>query len=154
MKKLLFILCFVSIFNACTTKEDKAKALIKKNVLQQLPDEKSYNPIEFGKLDTAYSVVEKDSLYLVYQKKLDDAQWILSHSFLPTPSTKKAQRRYETLRDTVEQFRNNYHPKPIGWKMSHTFKANIGLGIYEKIKSDFFMNWGLDSVYYNKINIK
>jgi hypothetical protein len=150
MKKLflLFIIVVIIIMpNACATKENKAKALIKKYVLQQLPDEKSYNPIEFGKIDTAFSVVETDSTYLAYAKKLVDAEdtrrWMGDHLW-----EKLEGKEYYALLDSMKQFEKQFQPKPIGWNMRHSFKANIGRGTHKKITVDFHMNWKLDSVYY------
>ncbi|MDR1022953.1 MAG: hypothetical protein LBL94_06770 [Prevotellaceae bacterium] len=139
--QLLTIISLLCLLSACATKEDKAKQLVKKHVLQRLSDENSYNPIEFGALDTAFSRVQEDPTFVAYKEKADAEynEWALFE-----PQSKK----YNALRDTINRFLESYQPKPIGWKMRHSFKANMGMGTYDKIEVDVVMNWNVDSVYY------
>jgi hypothetical protein len=151
MKNLFLFSVIVILSIACTTKEDKVKVLIKEYILQHIPEE-SYKPITFGKLDTAFSVIKNDSAYLSYKEKLDDVRegqrWALSPITLKTLSDE-----INALRDTMEQLEKNFQPKPIGWKIKHSFEVNLGSGlIYEKTTSDFYLNWEVDSVYYDIVN--
>jgi hypothetical protein len=117
--------------------------------LQQLPDEKSYNPIEFGTLDTAFSRVEEDPTYIGYNEKLvaEYDEWA-DHVYGSILNRSQSEKFYALL-DTMEQLRKNHQPRPIGWKMRHSFKANIGKGTYKKMEIDVVMNWSVDSVYYD-----
>ena len=55
MKKLIIILCFVSLFISCTkTPEQKFQNLIKEYLTTVLNDPKSYESVSFGTLDNNY----------------------------------------------------------------------------------------------------
>jgi len=54
MKKVLLLTLIIGCFLSCSkpTKEDMAKDLIKKYMIENLNDPKSYEPISFSKLDS------------------------------------------------------------------------------------------------------
>ncbi len=141
---------FLCLISACASKEDVAQEVVKKYILKELPDEKSYTPGEFSKLDTAYSVVDNDSTYKAMKERLEAFEY--RHLFWSLSDSKSE--IHNSIKDSVEQYERTYRPTPIGWQIEHEFKANVGLGTWGVFKGQFVLNWGLDSVCYATINSK
>lgn len=60
MKKQKLVIMLFSLIVIGCSKEDKAKSLIKEELAKTMNDFKSYEPVEYGKLDSNITSYEKD----------------------------------------------------------------------------------------------
>lgn len=79
MKKLTVVL-FIALVACSQSKEEKAKSLIKENMKTSMNDFKSYEAVEFGKLDSTYTSYHNDENYISLtgwekQYKLNYKSW-------------------------------------------------------------------------------
>lgn len=158
-KNLIYILLFLSLIS-CNNQEKRSKKLINQYMKEHLNDYKSYESVSFGTLDSAFSRVsdtkewkDYDQKYLEFEKKADDAsekmkKMIDNIGFHSLYTYKEDKFTMELLKDKVSQWADSmkfYNDKMIilnkdfkkefiGWKLTHTFRANniIGNKIIEK----------------------
>jgi len=133
---------FLVILIACNSpsREEKAKRLIKDHLFKTLHDYKSYESVEFGKMDSLFTYIEDDSLYKYYIKEgyrfLDEVKDANSNlKIYAGLSTLRYRFDYykaiaAEYNDSVSQYirlaekvKSNFTPLFIGWKMSHTYRA-------------------------------
>ena len=88
-KRLLFIIAICFLLTACS-KEDKAKKAIKNHLAKTMHDFDSYEPVEYGTLDSTVSTVE---LSPDYQQKATVVALMLD-------SAEKVNKRRETVYET------------------------------------------------------
>lgn len=107
MKKVFIILLIVQISYGCSTKEDKAKKIIKKDLSTTMNDFTSYEPIEFGKLDSMIT-------------KYDETEFLNNDSLI----------FYEKsdIPILLKRYKETFKPTFIGYRMSHKFRGKNNLG--------------------------
>lgn len=148
MKKLLYCLIVGLAFVSCNTSpEDNAKKLIKNHLHETLHDEKSYESVSYGKLDSVYTTIFDDDLYVVsnakflsYSDKFDSemkdfdlysdmySQSYRNKAILAYNNATKyldSIKLYGTISDSIK---NNFTPAFKGWSMKHSYRANNASG--------------------------
>lgn len=148
MKKLLFTLIVSSLLVSCeSTPEDKAKELIKNHLHETLHDEKSYESVSYGGLDSVYTtVIDNDTYvlssekYLTYKDKFDSEMKDFDlYSDMYSQSYKnKAIRAYNNAREYLDSLtlygtisdsiQKQFIPEFKGWSMNHSYRANNASG--------------------------
>lgn len=167
--KFIFHLLALVVLLSCghASNESKAKKLIRDHLYKTLHDYKSYEPVEFEKIDTLYSAAIDDSLFNLYRtladKYLDSANGLtneLKNSYLlPSSSVVLIQEKGERTMDSAQYFIKKmeerekiFKPDFIGWKMNHSFRAkslggNLGIHHYRyKFDKDFKEITGEDDI--------
>lgn len=72
-KHVLVLLLFPMIFS-CNSQEKRAQKLIKEEMRLTLNDFKSYEPVQYGTLDSAFLSYEDSPQVKLYQEKLEEFQ--------------------------------------------------------------------------------
>ncbi len=142
MKKLL-LLILIGVSSCKISPEDKAKKLITENLKHSLHDFKSYEPVEYGKLDSTYSDCSETPEYIKADKKgkeftaqMDDyaesSKFGLAVGTIKYSEYKKQLTEYhdsalfylnikQKMMDTsIERF--------VGWHMIHSLRAKNLMG--------------------------
>ena len=144
MKRLLFILAVLIFFAGCSeNSEKKAQKLINQHLKVTLHDFGSYEGVEFGTLDTIYTIILDDSLFteylskrLVFQKMRNDKreEADIYRSFDKQKYNELVNLvnvyvdstwHYKQLEDSVKA---NFKPQFDGWSMKHSFRSNNANG--------------------------
>ncbi len=141
MKKLLLFLFIIPLsFVACnmnTSKESKAKKLIKEYLKTNMNDWDSYEPLEFSKLDSTFATVYDDDEYdKLYRLKSEYEDKAHDYCF---KSNYRNYRKFNRLEEEcrlkakeieaqMDSMENNYIKPFNGWAMSHKFRALNGFG--------------------------
>ena len=145
MQPFRSILIFCLAFASCKSEslEDKAKKVIRNHLYTTAHDFKSYEPIKFGTLDSAFSsytdLPDYETLYETFdssQKAFNDLKddieiygtlWALSSP----RKIKEAEAQGKDLAkviattiDKIDSLRLNYVPEFVGWKMYHSYRIN------------------------------
>lgn len=147
-------LATVLLVAGCSTQppEDKAKKLITEHLFKTLHDYKSYESVDYGKLDTLYSSVSNDSLYKFYAKKFDEFYDVSKESadqmkiYVGLYSYNRLYNLYKErsflAQDSMKYFLTKlterdslFKPTFVGWKMNHSYRAkslggNLGIHHY------------------------
>ena len=141
LKSLLILILFSFIFAySCSSPEKKIKNIIKEELRLTLHDFKSYEPVEFGKIEVAMSSLEDlpevqkylnkaegfTKLYKEYGDKADIYSYDYSSSLFRTyygmySSYIDSAKKYLEKLKYIELY---FSPEQIGWQMKHTFRAN------------------------------
>jgi hypothetical protein len=169
MKKLLFFISltiFIICFYSCS-KEYKAKRLINKELNMTLNDRKSYEPVQFGGLDSLFSSYKNDINYInneklnVYlngmleeatkrhkSKKYDPdytkagGEWRTDVTFIVACVFYNSQ-MYKQIKDSIEA---NFKPQFVGYKMSHKFRAKNMYGASVLNEKEYFFDKTISSI--------
>lgn len=151
MKKILLgaiTLIVAMLFASCATSpDDKAKKLIKDHLHETLHDEKSYESVSYGVLDSVFTTVYDDDLFVVssakfleYKDKFDSEMkdFDLYSDMYSQSYRNKALRAYNnateyldsiTLYGTIaDSIKRNFKPVFNGWSMNHSYRANNASG--------------------------
>ena len=139
------------ILYSCTSPENKAKKVIKEELKLTLHDFKSYEPVQFGKLELSYSNYEDLSevqtlltnseeflsLCNEYRDKADiydseysrDKYWIYSAMATRYLDSAKANM------DKINYIKLHFVSEVNGWKITHSYRAkslggNLGIHHY------------------------
>jgi len=149
---LLISISAIFFLLSCSSLESKAKKAIKEELRLTMHDFKSYEPVQFGKLEVAMSnyidapevgiyldkaedFLNKSSEYLdkadIYD--YDKSSTIYLIYFRGGSAYLDSAKIYQ---EKIETFKRNFVPEVIGWKMQHTLRAkslggNFGLNQYE-----------------------
>lgn len=148
----IVICILIFVFASCSkTREEKAKALIKDQLRKSLHDFKSYEPVEFSQLDTAYTSLADLSAYSTAQEDFDKAkaEAKTNQEYAEIYSGGYTHERfvhYQTLAyraidamqvayHTMDSITKSFVRKPVGWAMNHSFRAknlsgNLGIAHY------------------------
>lgn len=148
MRKLVLALISILLILSCSpSNEKKAQKLITQQLEETLNDWSTYEPVKFGTLDTAFTTLGDDSIYLstcskyeflkgkcneavkemqeyvgmtseYYRYKFSQAG-ITAQTYLDSSSVYLA---------TMDSMINNFIPTFNGWSMTHSFRANNGMG--------------------------
>lgn len=150
MKKLFLVILVLTLTN-CRTPEKNAKVLIKESLKETLHDWGSYEPVKFGTLDSVFTSVTDDPVYLkarstveVFSQELErsieeydalKAQLEIYYNYtthnMAIGRLENAKRlndtivKYQPIMDSIEA---NYIPQFKGWSIDHSFRCNNALG--------------------------
>jgi len=141
MKKLITILFALTIIFASCTKspEQKAQTCIKDYLKKHLNDVKSYEPVEFGKLDTFKTVFEKSVTYeflnkdIEFQFKLaDEAAEDFKYPSLYDSKTcinqqTECLKKIDSLQKIIKIKKSEFKPQEV-FSMLHKFRAKNAMG--------------------------
>lgn len=145
MKKLLLlgVLIISIMLVSCSSNEKKAQNLIKEHLKETLHDWDSYESVKFSSLDSVYTTVFDNPLYIVYVDKYIEyakalkklmkevesydgmsSSWAISRQ---TAALNKAQSSLDSTnyyKPKMEEIELNFKPEFKGWEMEHSFRAN------------------------------
>lgn len=153
-KPVLIVACLLFMIVSCKqSPEEKAKALIKEELRTTLHDYKSYEPVNYGILDSSFSspadLVEyreakaamSDNLEKLKEFNSDleiyGRSWVASGEF----ANKKEQYKllnieFDKAKKTVDSILKGFVPRFSSWKMKHSYRAkslvgNLGIHHYD-----------------------
>lgn len=161
MYKLITLLLVVLTLASCSgSKEDKGQKAIQNYLSKTMNDYKSYESVEFGKLDSSYSIYEQNPLYIskitkiaiilnegnklvepseTYGKSDDELTAIVKKA---TELSKEATALNNQLKEGKVKFKSEF----IGYAMIHTFRGkNINGATILNIDT-FFLSKDLSKV--------
>ena len=148
---LTFVIISVVTLIGCSSPEKKFKKAIREELRLTLHDFKSYEPVQFGKIEAAESVytdlpevgnyLGKSESYLKLVNEYNDKADIYDNDY-----SREKYRQYSSLSsealynakkymEKVDSIKLHFDPKIIGWQMTHTFRAkslggNLGIHHY------------------------
>jgi hypothetical protein len=152
MKTYFFIFSLVILLFSCSSPENKVKKAIKEELRLTLHDFKSYEPVQFGKIETASSSWEyspevaicygKEEKFLSLCKEYGDKAdfYDYDHSSETYLKYYKLYNDYmDSIRlsnDKIDSIKLHFVPEVIGWQMIHSFRAknlagNLGMHQYQ-----------------------
>jgi hypothetical protein len=150
MRTSTFILTLLLILNSCSSPESKAKKAIHENLRLTLHNFKSYEPVQFGKLEIAYSnyidlpeievYLDKSEAFLKnsdeYSSKANiyDSDYSRDKYYEYSKISRALLDSAEVYSRKIEYIKTHFLSKRIGWQMTHTFRANSlggNLGIHK-----------------------
>ena len=150
----------------CSSPEKKAQKAIKEELRLTLNDFKSYEPVQFGKLEVASSKYEDEPDYDFYSGKADSYLKVSKEEsdkadIYNSEYTRDQFILYEKISiqlldsakhylDKADSIKLHFVSKPIGWQITHTFRAKNqlgGLGIHSYL---FILNQELTKVIRSK----
>lgn len=149
MKIYAFILPLALLFVSCSSSESKAKKAIKEDLKLTLHNFKSYEPVQFGKLEVASSkfddilevklYLDKSEAFLKsydeYKSKAEiyDSEYTRDKYNEYSKISRALLDSARVILDKVDSIKLHFVSKTIGWQMTHTFRANSlggNLGIH------------------------
>lgn len=143
------------------TPEEKAKAIITKSINDELDDPSTYEPIEFGKLDSAITSLDDHREYVLM---VDLVKVLVSKSETHLNLAKMYQgisqysfddemRQGRELLDSVhhiearlDAIKAAFKPEFVGWKMAHSFRAKQAGEDKKKYEEVYYFDKGLTKV--------
>jgi hypothetical protein len=149
MKKFLPIL--IVLFSCSQSPEERAKKGIKEYMSKTMHDFKSYEPVEFGKLDSSFTNFYQteeynrlDSLNKFYQSSYE--YFLLSAKNTPNLELKKFQHKAATeyrdsskvISDLIAQKDKEFKGVFNGYTIEHKFRGKNAMGA-SIINSDLFV---------------
>jgi hypothetical protein len=162
MKTFVSFFIVVTLLFSCSSPEKRAQKAIKEDLRLSLHDFKSYEPVQFGKLEIANSSVEDLPEYNLciamadsflkqgreYNDKADmydsdysrDKYWEYSEL---SRSTLDSSQKYI---DKAKSMELHFVPKVSGWKMAHSFRARTLEGNYKLDQYEFYFDKGITKV--------
>lgn len=157
MKRSLFIITVIAILASCSSSnEDKAKALIKEYMKENLKDPSSYEPVSYSQLDSLFfpyidteeggKLKELGGMTGTYHKKAFDLEL--------ASITAKTRAERELLEDSANYFKREsekyellfkekdkeYKGEFIGWIMGHEYRAKNSFGALDLDTKDFYFD--------------
>lgn len=169
----LVLLLYTDCKKVPHTREEKAKELIKNLFEARKNHTYNYEAGLFGKLDSAYTTYQDDSLYKAYSDTvsyyLDKGTFAfteLAEIGYRTDTTKNegekeklwkqliaASAKQKMYNDSASYYsektgslKNKYQPFFKGWKITHDYKANNAFGIPVTQKTTFYFNIPLTQI--------
>lgn len=177
MKKIIVIITLLYICSSCQiTNQKKAQNLIINNLKKTLNDYKSYESIEFSQLDSIFSTLESDTLYIKnewllsnlnqikeyaeqkikYQSKINSSYiskgggWAEEMRIIIT-SIYYETYMYDKIKDSL---RKNFKSELIGYKISHKFREKNIYGAMILTDKTFFTNLDITEIVNNPLDAK
>lgn len=147
MKRLLPFTC-LCLFACSKPPEQKAKDLIAKELNLTLHDFKSYEPVQFGKLDSSFTSLDKNEDYEASINRMEeivkelkemnqdmDIYGSLWSSYRLEQETRKFKRlriEFQYNQYLSDSISNAFRQQFKGWQMKHSFRAknlagNVGI---------------------------
>ena len=149
MKTNILIMILAMLMVSCSSPESNAKKAIKEELRLTLHNFKSYEPVQFGKLEVANSkfddilevnlYLDLSDAFLKKSKEFSDKADIYDSEYSRDEYYKYRNASHQLLDsakyyvDKVQSMKSHFVSKPIGWQMTHTFRANSlggNLGIH------------------------
>jgi hypothetical protein len=148
---LALVIISVGTVLSCSSPERKIKKAIYEELRLTLHDFKSYEPVQFGKLEVAESVftdlpevseyLDKSETYLKlvdeYNDKADiyDSDYSRDKYYLYSRLSSEELNNAKKYLEKVDSIKLHFDPVNIGWQMSHSFRAkslggNLGIHHY------------------------
>lgn len=138
MKRIVLTLVFAGFILGCSkSPEQKAKDLIQSYIKKNANDPESYEPVDFGSLDTINSIGPISAEYLILKEQYD---MILDDDF--DKKIEILDRQKNILNDTLKY--------PKGLAINHTYRAKNGFGAKILGHTRFYFNLELDSIIYQE----
>lgn len=144
MKTYTIFLTLVFLLFSCSSFEDKAKKAIKDNLKLTLDDYKSYEPVQFGKLEYAMSIwadapevtnlLKKETYYIAKCQEYKEKYTLYEFDVLGKDFTMYFDLSgiyldsAEFIDEKIKTFEANFVPERIGWQMNHSFRAKTSSG--------------------------
>lgn len=149
---LLLAISISFSLSSCSSNDKKAQKTIKEQLRLTMHDFKSYEPVNFGKLEVAMSVWEDspevEALMSKEAEFVDQANIFLDKAKIydydtSSPLYLKNYRAFldnldssKVYDEKIESFKIHFVPEVIGWKMQHSFRGknlggNFGIAYYE-----------------------
>lgn len=142
MKKLLIVLFSIFILISCSKSPEKqAKENVEKYIKAKLDDPKSYESVNFGKLDSTFSLFDEskegielqqqDEKYSQRMSELSaeiDIADNISELDKIIEETKIISQKRKDLTDTIFSRSIAYSGKFCGYKIKHSFRAKNKMG--------------------------
>ena len=114
-KSILTIAALSFLIISCSSPEKKAKKLIEGHLSKNMNDFKSYEPVEFSKLDSSFSTYERRTMDLDIDTVVTD----------DLNSAYEKEDKFNAQEDINEK---NFKPVFIGWRMNHQFRGKNAFG--------------------------
>jgi hypothetical protein len=137
MKRILFLFFAVFALMACSQKtpQQKAEAAVKQYLQKNMDDPSSYEPVEFGKLDSAYSTLEDDSAYIAMNAEIAGIY----------PETIADINKKTALQNNLTKYISSYKNKWTGYTITHKARAKNKLGalVMENLKFTLDKNFNV-----------
>jgi hypothetical protein len=151
MKTFSFFFTLALLLFSCSSPENKAKKAIKEELRLTLHDFKSYEPVQFGKLEIASSnyidlpetniYLSKSDAFLTSSKEYSDKAEIYDSDYSRDKYweyTKISNQFLDSAKlyiNKVDSIKLHFVSKEIGWQMTHSFRAkslggNLGIHRY------------------------
>ena len=128
----VFIILLLLFCIGCKNKDDKVKELIKQELSKTMNDFKSYEPVEFGKLDSTFTAYDRATFSLVDTIAAESIEKQL-----------KIEKEFNEEQDRKEKaFKKEF----TGYAMTHTFRGKNSFGAMVLSKYRFFFNKELTKV--------
>ena len=140
MKQVLCLLVVAITLVSCSkSPEQKAKDLIKEEMKKSMNDFSSYEPVEYGKLDSSFSVLDISTEQLSFDAYSKEAKKILGDMEIEAVSNLDDYKidkvyfdSYKFKMDSVSKIidakAKSFKPEFKGWKMSHKFRGKNKMG--------------------------
>ncbi len=148
MRKLVLALLSISLIASCSpTKEKKAQKLITQQLKETLNDWSTYESVKFGTLDSSFTTLGDDSMYLStclkYEflkgkcievvKEMEEYSGMTSEYYrdkcnLAHTTAQMYLDSSMVYLTTMDSMINHFIPSFNGWSMTHSFRANNGMG--------------------------
>lgn len=138
-KRIIALLAVSMLLAGCSqTPEEKAKAIITKAINDELDDPSTYEPIEFGALDSAITSLDNhreyvlmvDLVKVLVEKSETHLNLAKMYQGISQYSFDDEMRQGRELLDSVhhiearlDAIKAAFKPEFVGWKMTHSFRA-------------------------------
>lgn len=153
MKKYL---CMILIFAiGCTSKpeltfDQKADTLIRHHLDSVLNDPKSYQPVQFTKIDTLFTDIYDESNSYNIPESGDSRRLIDLIENFNLYEKRVANGYYDNLNKinqrVIDSLKKAYNPKVRGYYVEHTYRATNGFGALTKHTTGFDLDTSLTKV--------
>jgi hypothetical protein len=136
MKKYLFLIVVVFLTGCAFTQQQKAERLVKKYLLEHLNDAKSYESVNFSKLELICYAYE-DTIPEGIALKNKETEYKSQHN----------EAEAKKIRKTLDSI-DFIYPNPIvkSYVIEHKYRAKNGFGAMILSNSRFVLNPSLDTV--------
>ena len=151
---------FIILLMACQSPADKAHKLIKEELFKNLHDFSSYEPVEFGKLDSVYTTIAFTDAHELLKwgnvladsaQKLIKAAQVFEKSRKEYPfcdsmyliTSRLADSLLTIARENIEHsdsISRNFKPQFCGFRMSHRFRAKNAQGNILLSENEYFFD--------------
>jgi hypothetical protein len=174
MKTLLYTIALLSMLlcSGCS-KESKAKSAIKNYLFKVMYDYNSYQPVEYGKLDSTFSNYNSTTEFKNYDSLREqmedtiismsktDSMMAVDPSSLSSVEIDNAVKKIradtviiarliDSVKKTntiIDKKRKEYKPSFSGYSIFHSYRGKNANGAYVLAREVFFLNKSLDTVF-------
>jgi PBP1b-binding outer membrane lipoprotein LpoB len=158
MRESIIMLIVLIFFNSCSVSpEEKAQDNVKKYLMGNMNDPKSYESVSFGKLDSMFSSFDEseEGIELIKQEKeLSDKLNELDEKINHTQSLSELSEIEKSGKIIIEKRKNiidlkfekslSYKGEFIGFELKHSFRGKNKMGGLVLENSTFILDKNLD----------